>query len=155
MSLPEQISKNFTLSRLTYSPTAKQKNISNYPSEEHYNNLKYLAENVIEKIHDKYPTVKINSCYRGSVLNKAIGGAKTSQHMVGQAVDLEVPGLSNKELANWIASNVPYDQLILEMHVPVDPNSGWVHVSIKKAGNRKQKLIITKTKKTILVKDKF
>lgn len=138
------LTQNFTLPQLCYSETASVNNINNTPSNEQTNNLKYVAENILEPIKAHFGQVNINSGYRGSSLNSMVGGASSSQHLSGQAVDIEVPGVSNWELANWIKDNLDYDQLILEncTNLKNDPNSGWVHVSFNKNGNRYQKLTI-------------
>jgi len=145
------ISAHFTLHEFINSPTAKAKGISNSPSGEHLKNLIDLAQNILEPVraHFNQP-VKINSGYRSPELNTAIGGSATSQHCNGQAVDFEIPGVSNKEVADWITKNLVFDQCILEFWVSGDTNSGWVHVSLKKSGNRKQKLVAFKNgKKTV------
>ena len=68
---------------------------------------------------------------------------KVKQGTKGLAADIEIPGVSNKELAEYIESNLPFDQLILEFYNGVDPNSGWVHVSyVDDDKNRKQTLTI-------------
>jgi hypothetical protein len=79
------------------------------------------------------------------LLNETIGGSKTSQHCRGEAVDLEIAGVPNAILAEWIQENLIYDQLILEFYKKDVPSSGWVHVSFtvdEKAlfGNRKESL---------------
>lgn len=144
--MKNQITKNFTLKELTYSDTAYKKNISNIPSEEEYNNMKTLCEEVLQPIRDHFgKPVRINSCFRCEELNKAVGGAKNSQHRTGQAADIEIIGMSNYELAQWIRDNLEYDQLILEYanNISQDKNSGWVHVSfVSKKSNRKQVLTI-------------
>jgi hypothetical protein len=76
-------------------------------------------------------------------LNKTVGGTATSQHCAGEAADIEVPGVANGDLAKWIEANLDYDQLILEAYKAGVPSSGWVHVSYKPAGNRKQELTAT------------
>ena len=62
-------------------------------------------------------------------LNRYIGSSDTSQHVLGQAVDLEIPGVNNEELFNFIKDELDFDQVILEYYDGVDPSSGWVHVS--------------------------
>lgn len=128
---------------MTKSQTAIRKGIDNTPATQEIENLKALCENVLEKIrlHFGRPIV-INSGYRGPKLNKAIGGAKNSQHMTGQAADIEIAGISNRVLFCWIRDNLNYDQLILEFHKEDIPDSGWVHVSWNISGNRKQVLTI-------------
>jgi zinc D-Ala-D-Ala carboxypeptidase len=80
----------------------------------------------------------VNSGFRGPKLNKAIGGARNSQHLTGQAADIEIPGLDNKVVFDWIKDNLDFDQLILEFYKPGIPDSGWVHVSWSNKKNRKQ-----------------
>jgi hypothetical protein len=70
----------------------------------------------------------------------AIGSKITSQHAKGQAADFEIFGVSNKALADYINSELYYDQLILEYWKESDPNSGWVHCSFSAGNNRKQYL---------------
>jgi hypothetical protein len=69
-------------------------------------------------------------------LNRRIGGATWSQHLYGEAADFEVFGVSNKEVAQWIADNCDFDQLILEYYEDGIINSGWIHVSYSKQENR-------------------
>ena len=147
--MENQITKNFTLSELTYSDTAKKKNLDNMPSQTEYNNMKTLCEKVLQPIRDHFdkPLI-INSCYRGKQLNEAVGGAKTSQHCKGQAADIEIKGMSNYDLACWIRDNMEFDQLILEFtdNIKNDINAGWVHVSyVSPSQNRKQCLTINKS----------
>ena len=85
--------------------------------------------------------VTVSSGYRSEELCEAIGSSKTSHEKKGQVVDFEIFGVSNQELVIWINENLDYDQMILEFWKgPDEPNSGWVHCSYKKEGNRKQLL---------------
>jgi len=78
-------------------------------------------------------------------LNEAVGGSSKSQHCKGEAVDIEVPGVANYDIAKWIEDNLEYDQLILEFYTPGIPDSGWVHVSYRDDGeNRGQSLTAMK-----------
>ena len=113
--MDNQITKNFTLSELTYSDTAKAKKLDNTPTEIEYNNMKNLCENVLQPLRDALgKPIRVNSCYRGKQLNEAVGGSKTSQHCKGQAADIEIIGMSNYDLACYIRDNFDFDQLILE-----------------------------------------
>jgi hypothetical protein len=145
-----QLTEHFTVEELTASPTAKAKGIDNTPTPEHLANMKYCCEKIIEPVRAHFgKPVKINSSYRCPALNKAVGGSTTSQHVSGQAIDFEIVGISNKEVADWVADNLEFDQVILEFHVEGDKNSGWVHASIKKVGgNRKQRLLARKDGKS-------
>ena len=69
-------------------------------------------------------------------LNEDIGSTKASQHIDGQAADFEIPGVPNMELALWIKEHLDYDQLLLEFYKENVPDSGWVHCSYVKNGNR-------------------
>ena len=85
--------------------------------------------------------ITITSGYRSEALCEAIGSKKTSQHAKGQAVDFEIGGVPNIQIAYWLQNNVDFDQLILEFYNPDDPAGGWVHVSYNEQGaNRKQVL---------------
>lgn len=139
-----RLSKNFTLKEFTKSQTAERKGIDNTPNNEHLENAEFLFGNVVQKVRDNFGTTVINSGYRGPELNEAVGGSKKSQHCHGQAADIEVPGVSNYEVAKWITENCDFDQVILEFYTPGIPDSGWVHVSYKQEGNRKSILTAMK-----------
>jgi len=139
-----QYSPNFTEQMLTRSATATKLGIDNTPDDAARAALKALCENVLEKVIKLTgKSIVINSGYRSPALNAAVRGAsKTSQHSLGEAADIECPGMSNLLLAQTIAhSEIEYDQLILEFYTPGDPSSGWVHVSHKATSvNRRQLL---------------
>lgn len=143
-----QLTEHFTLEELTVSPTAKKLGLSNTPTPEHIANMKYCCEKILEPVRAHFgKAVQVNSSYRAPAVNKAVGGSKTSQHVNGQAIDFEIPGIDNKVVADWVADNLEFDQVILEFYTSGDKNSGWVHASIKKeGGNRRQRLIASKTK---------
>jgi len=142
-----KLTEHFALEEMTVSPTAKRLGIPNTPTAEHVENMRYCCEKILEPVRAKFGPVTINSSYRAPLVNKAVGGSKTSQHVNGQAIDFEVKGVSNKVVADWVADNLEFDQVILEFYTAGDKNSGWVHASIKKGGgNRKQRLIATKSK---------
>ena len=136
-----KLSENFSLSELTKSQTAERKGIDNTPSPTHQENLKLLCEMVLQPVRDHFSrVVTISSGYRSPELCNAIGSKSTSQHAKGEAADFEIFGLSNKTLADYIDSELHYDQLILEYWNESDPNSGWVHCSFSRGNNRKQYL---------------
>jgi len=127
-----KLSPNFDLNEFTKSDFAIRNNIDNTPSAEGIKKLELLCVYVLEAIRDKFQKpIKINSGYRGTALNKAIGGSESSQHCKCEAADIEIMGINNKMLAQWIMLNLDFDQLILEFYneKEMDPNSGWVHVS--------------------------
>lgn len=136
-----RLSKNFTLAEFTKSQTAERKGIDNTPNDEHLENAKALFENVVQKVRDNFGPTVLNSGYRGPELNKAVGGSATSQHCHGQAADIEVPGVANADLAEWIKENCDFDQLILEFYTIGVPDSGWVHVSYKSDGSNRKSIL--------------
>ena len=125
-----QLSTNFSLSELTKSETALRHNMDNTPGATEIANLTALALYVLQPVRDHYKTgVKVNSGYRAPDVNASVGGSKTSDHCKGQAGDIEIPGVANAELAQWISANLKFTQIILEFYTPGIPDSGWVHVS--------------------------
>jgi len=140
-----KLSANFNLSELTKSQTAERRGIPNNPSPGQIDNLKELCMNVLQPIRSNFDKpVIVSSGYRSAEVCVAIGSSITSQHTEGKAADIEVPGIDNKELAEWIRHNLEYDQLILEFYKDGEPDSGWVHVSYNGDNNRKQNLIAYK-----------
>ena len=139
-----RLSKNFSLQEYTKSQTATRQGLDNTPNEEHLASATALFENVVQKVRDHFGVTVINSGYRGPALNTAVGGSSNSQHCKGEAVDIECPGTGNYDVAKWIEDNLDFDQLILEFYTPGIPDSGWVHVSYKSEGNRKQSLTAMK-----------
>ena len=140
-----QLSKNFTMAEFIKSDTATKLGIDNTPEGEHLENAKALFENVVQKVRDHFGPTVINSGYRSPELNEAVRGSKTSQHCHGQAADIEVPGVANAEVAQWIVDNTDFDQVILEFYTPGIPDSGWVHVTYKNPeDNRKSVLTAMK-----------
>lgn len=124
------LSEHFTLTEFTKSAEAIRKGIDNTPIDKDIRNMIVLCENVLEPVraHFNKPII-VNSGYRSIELNEEIGGSRTSQHCFGQAADFEIMGVSNYDLAEWVAINTQFDQLILEYYKPGIPNSGWVHCS--------------------------
>ena len=137
-----RLSDNFTLAELTKSQTAERCGIDNSPDKEHVDNLQKLCDEILQPIRDyfKKPVV-ISSGYRSPELSQKIGSSSRSQHCRGEAADLEIPGVSNKELADFINENLNFDQVILEFHNPDEINSGWVHVSYVGDKNRSEYLL--------------
>ena len=137
-----KLSKNFSLAEMIKSQTAERKDINNNPNEDNIENLQRLCEHVLQPIRDHYgKVVSVSSGFRSPELCVAIGSSTTSQHASGQAADFEIYGVSNKELADYIADNLDFDQLILEFWKPEEPNSGWVHCSYKGADNNRKEYL--------------
>ena len=140
-----QLTKNFSLHELTKSETALRYDMDNTPGAVEIANLTELAGKVLQPIRDHYQKgVKINSGFRHPEVNAKVGGSKTSDHCKGQAADIEIPGVPNAELAEWIKDNLEFRQLILEFYTPGIPDSGWVHVSYDPGNLKKQVMTATK-----------
>ena len=132
-----RLSKHFTLEELTKSQIAQRYRIDNAPGPRHVEDLRELCVHILEPVRKHYnKPFSPSSGYRCELLNKQIGSSDTSQHIKGQAVDFEVPGVSNMEIALWIKNALDFDQLILEFYKEGDPHSGWVHCSYVGKSNR-------------------
>ena len=108
-------------------------------------NLKALAVNILQPIRSQFdkPLI-ISSGFRCAQLNIEIGSSVHSEHCADNksaAADFEISGVDNKELAEWIKSNLEWNQLILEFYREGEPSSGWVHCSYSTDLNKKQSLI--------------
>ena len=125
-----RLSPHFTLEEMTYSDTANRLKIHNIPPTQAVKNLGYLAHNLLEPLREYLgKPIIITSGYRGEILNRKVGGAKTSQHLYGQAVDIQIAGMNPLQLFLYIKeSGLDYDQLILERTKKAE----WVHVSYTK-----------------------
>jgi hypothetical protein len=137
-----QLSKNLVLAEVMRSETAKRRGISNMPTPEHIENFKKLAENVFQPIRDHFgKPIHISSGYRSAALNKAIGGAASSQHCSGEAIDIDMDGtdITNAEVFNFIKENLEFDQLIWEFGT--DANPDWVHVSYESSGRQRKQIL--------------
>jgi hypothetical protein len=134
-----QISKHISLNEAIESPTALRMGIKNVPNELELEAMKYVAENLFEPIRKWYKKpIKINSFFRCIALNKAVKGSASSQHVKGEAIDISGGNkIENKKIFDYIvSSNLDFDQCINEYDFT------WVHISLKKSGNRKQILTI-------------
>ena len=142
------LSPNFSLHELTKSETALRLDLDNTPDDEATENLRLLCEKVLQPVRDHFGKgVKVNSGFRSLAVNAAAGGvqgAKPSDHTRGMAADIEIPGVANADLAQWIMDNLDYTQLILEFYTPGIPDSGWVHVSYDPNNLKKQELTAPK-----------
>jgi hypothetical protein len=136
------ISKHISEEEAFKSQTAIRHGIKNQTTDaETLANMKHVAENVFEPIRKHFNRpIGISSFYRCEKLNKKIGGAKNSQHMSGEAIDIDADifgDLTNKIIYDFVKDNLEFDQLIWEFGD--NNNPAWVHVSLKRNGkNRKQ-----------------
>ena len=106
-----QLSKHFKLEEFEKSMTAVRKGIENKAGSGEIKNLTDLCYTVLEPVRAKFDKpIIITSGFRSEELCEAIGSKKTSQHAKGQAVDFEIAGVSNLQVAVWIEANCDFDQ---------------------------------------------
>jgi hypothetical protein len=135
-----QLTEHFTLEELT---ATSHREFDNTPNDVEIANLQRLAEflETVKTVLGNKP-VMINSAFRSKQVNDAVGSKDTSQHRVGCAADIRVPGMTpNEVIQTIIASDIAYDQIIREF-------DSWTHISIpNEVGGtpRKQALVIDKT----------
>lgn len=133
------LSPHFTLDELTFTD---HRELDNTPNESELANLKRLAE-FLEQLKTVLggKPVMVNSAFRSKAVNDAVGSKDTSQHRVGCAADIRVPGMTPDAVVRAVvASDLPYDQVIREF-------DRWTHISITNVVGtkpRKQALIIDK-----------
>ena len=137
-----KISEHISYKEATFSQTATRKDIDNTPNEEVLCRMKAVAENIFEPLraHVGGP-IKINSFYRSINLNVAIGGAKSSQHTRGEAIDIDdtFGHMSNKDMFEFIKDELDFDQLIWEFGD--DNNPAWLHVSYVSNENNRRRVL--------------
>ena len=131
-----KLTEHFTLSEFVRSETADRNHIDNTPTPDVVENLCALCRNVLEPARVALGApIYITSGYRCQALNKAVGGKPTSQHLRGEAADLQVRGVENlRKLYNAIKDHGMFDQLLYESNGATK----WIHVSYKQSGNRQQ-----------------
>jgi zinc D-Ala-D-Ala carboxypeptidase len=138
----KNISKYITYQEAVTSQTAIRKRINNTPNSNALINMQLLGIRVFDIVreHFKKP-IRVSSFYRSLLLNNAVGGSRTSQHVTGEAIDIQATkGFTNAQIFNFIKDNLEFDQLIWEYGTKENP--AWVHVSYRKSGNRKQILYV-------------
>jgi len=132
------ISEHVSYREGVYSITATRLGIDNTPNNEQLDNMELVAKEVFEPLREWVNgPIKINSFFRSSDLNRAIGGSNKSQHCHGQAMDIDdgYGYATNAEMYHWIKENLDFDQLIWEFGDDDNPN--WLHVSyVSKEDNR-------------------
>jgi hypothetical protein len=142
------LSKHVTRAEFERSETAINHGIPNFMNEFEIQRAILLCQNVFEPIRAYVGRpIRINSGFRSAALNRRIGGSRSSQHTLGEAMDLD---LHDRELFEWILDNVEYDQAIFEGGT--EEKADWFHISYRKGRNRKQALrMIKKGGKTTYV----
>ena len=136
-----QLSDHFTLEELTHSEVAERKNLDNTPNATEIANLTRLA-GLLEQVRSLLnKPIMLNSGFRSKAVNDSVGSKDTSQHRIGCAADIRVPGMTPKQVVQaCIDANIGYDQIIEEF-------GSWTHISVPDTAARpprKQALIIDK-----------
>lgn len=135
-----QLSKHLSRAEFERSDAATNYGISNTMNSGQLAKAMALAINCFEPIREHLgKPIRVNSGYRSPAVNKRIGGALTSQHSLGEAIDLD---LHDRDLFEWIIDNVTFDQLIAEF--PSGGKASWFHISFREGRNRKQVLVAIK-----------
>lgn len=137
------LSKNLTLEEAIRSATAKKMGLNNNPSPEIIKTMKLTAEKIFEPLREKVGAIRVTSFYRSPELNRAIKGSTSSQHMKGEAIDMQGISVSNRRLFEEALNLPQFDQIIYEFGNSENPD--WIHVSFSKTRNRKQVLRATRT----------
>jgi hypothetical protein len=139
------VGKYTILERVTRSTTAIRLGLDNNPGPKELEAIHLLAEKIYDPLCNHFKrTIPFTSWFRSQAVNAVIGGARRSQHVTGEAVDLDVDGiggpLTNSAIFYYIFHNLPFDQLIWEFGD--DRNPAWVHVSYSATRQRKEVLKI-------------
>lgn len=143
-----QLTKHFTLQEMIASETAVRRGLDNTPNATELANLVRTAELLeeVKAVLDMKP-ILVNSAYRSKPVNDAVGSKDTSQHRLGCAADIRVPGMNPDQVCRAIlSSGIQFDQLIREFWT-ADAGGGWTHISVpntKEMTPRRQALIIDK-----------
>jgi len=139
----EKFSKHVSWKEGIRSNTADRMGLDNTPNEDQIKCMKEIAEGLFEPLRKWVGgPIKINSFFRGEPVNTAIGGSTRSQHMKGQAMDLDdtFGHKTNAEMYHYIKDNLDFDQLIWEFGDNENPN--WIHVSYVTHRENRKKLTV-------------
>ncbi len=154
-----RLTQHFQLEEFTRSATARRLGIDNTltPTKAYdrilIGNLQRLCEQVLEPLrqHANSPRhapsplegepeqlpIHINSGYRCLILNRAVGGSPTSNHISGCAADIRIPDIpTGREWFEWLQAHVPFDELIWERATPT--GHPWIHVALRPETNRRR-----------------
>ena len=137
-----KLTPNFTLEELTVSEIAQRRGLDNTPNATEIANLVRVAE-LLEQVRALInKPILVNSAFRSKPVNDAVGSKDTSQHRLGCAADIRVPGMTPKQVVQaCIDGGIPFDQIIEEFN-------SWTHISVpntKDTAPRKQALVIDKS----------
>jgi len=136
MILTDKISEFLTYGDCIKSEYATRKGLNNTPTPEQIQNLMHLGKFIYDPLCEYFGRkIPITSAFRSEKVNKSIGGSSSSQHCLGQAIDLDLDG-TNRQIFDAIRNlKLPFDQLIWEFGTPDEP--AWVHVSYSSRHRKK------------------
>lgn len=143
-----RISEHVSYKEGVHSNTALRRGLDNTPNADQIRCMQDIAKLLFEPLREWVGgPIKINSFFRGEPVNTAIGGSTRSQHMKGQAMDLDdtFGYKTNAEMYHYIKDNLDFDQLIWEFGDDENPN--WIHVSYVTHRKNRKKLTIAKNVK--------
>ena len=127
-------------------------NLPNTPNSQQLENITYLAVNLLDYIREHFDAqIILNSCFRSSSVNIAIGGSPTSEHMANgfsAAADIGKCGDDLMKVYEFIRDNLNYNQIILEEVDDIEnpTKMRWLHVSLSQKKNKRQ-ILLMKNKK--------
>jgi hypothetical protein len=141
----DRVSKHISLKEAIKSRTAMKHGISNTPNEAELATMKITANNMFEPLREYHgKPIGISSFFRSPKVNSKVGGSSTSQHVRGEAIDIDADiydnGITNAEIFHFIKDNLDFDQLIWEFGDQNNP--GWVHVSHTSRRKNRNKVTI-------------
>lgn len=139
-----RLSKHFVLREFLISATAVRHGIDNTPPDSVVERLTTLCQNVLEPLRRRFGVIRITSGYRSERLNRLVGGVATSQHVRGEAADINVGSLEvGRKMYEFIRTRLDFDQLIFERNRKT--GARWLHVSYRADGkNRNEAFEIVK-----------
>lgn len=139
-----RISKYISYSEATKSQTAIRYGLDNNPSPKHLESMQYVAKHVFDPVREHFGIpIGVSSFYRSEAVNKKIGGSKSSQHRIGEAIDIDADmfgQITNQQIFEYIKDNLEFDQMISEY--PTGDEPSWVHVSLSKFRNNRKEILV-------------
>ena len=126
-----KLSKNFSLNELIHSSTANYHKVDNIPDRWELENLKKLCHDILQPIRNKWgDSIFVTSGYRNPILNRLVGGASNSQHILGEAADLTTGSKSsNKKLFNMILQMIKDGEITVGQLIS-EKDCSWIHISL-------------------------
>lgn len=140
-----KLSPHFTLAEMCKSQLASRRGIANQPDAAAIDAMRRLCDAVLEPLRGHFGVPIIpSSGYRSSALNHALRASLNSQHCKREAVDFEIAGITQSQIARWIVQELAFDQFIIEYPQADNVSAGWLHISYCEGRNRTE--ILTKTR---------